>query len=374
MGFGLTITVGDALTPLKQVMPWLVEARVEMELSKPTRYALRFEEDICEGKPEVASNEAFVKNTKLGLFVRNADNVDECLVFGPVTKVRASSVLGGPGSWVEIHGEDRRVEMGRITVVSKHKGKASAVAAQILQAYGFDPKTDDTLIEHDDQTFQLTQSATDLAFLEDVARRNNLEFWLEYELKGPSKLIETANLRTSPERSQASKSLSVPKLVPEAGKVLRVNPPPGECANITRFDTRINFEKPASAQGFLMSDKDEKAVVAQLAPVPPPNDPEKIQPVPGIVRKLVETKVNHEETFLANEALVFEQSWFVEVDCSATLEQLDFVVRPHQIVEVANAGDALSGGYQVMKATHVVTSTDHLMDFTIRANGLGGAG
>jgi hypothetical protein len=42
-------------------------------------------------------------------------------------------------------------------------------------------------------------------------------------------------------------------------------------------------------------------------------------------------------------------------------------------VQVANAGDPLSGGYQVMKATHVVNPTDHFMDFTIRANGLGGA-
>ena len=84
------------------------------------------------------------------------------------------------------------------------------------------------------------------------------------------------------------------------------------------------------------------------------------------------TGAAEEEAFLAQEAVAFEQSWFVEADCSGSLEQLGFVVRPHQVVKVSHAGEALSGAYQVMKATHVITSTDHVVDFTGRGNGLGG--
>jgi hypothetical protein len=124
-----------------------------------------------------------------------------------------------------------------------------------------------------------------------------------------------------------------------------------------------------------MSGDKDKQIVAQIVKDAAPVDPGKVVPVDGVKRELIAPpEVTKEEAFLAQDAIVFEQSWFVEVDCSATFEQLDFVVRPHQIVQVAHAGDALSGGYQVMKATHVITSTDHFIDFTIRANGLGGAG
>ena len=84
-----------------------------MELSKPTLFALRFEDDICEGKREIADANIFAKDTLVGLFVVLEETKElECLVYGPVTKIRASSLLGGPGSWVEIHGEDRRVYDG----------------------------------------------------------------------------------------------------------------------------------------------------------------------------------------------------------------------------------------------------------------------
>ena len=78
------------------------------------------------------------------------------------------------------------------------------------------------------------------------------------------------------------------------------------------------------------------------------------------------------ETKLAVDRIVNEQSWFVEADCSASTTVLGFVVRPHMVVPVEGVGDALSGSYQVMTATHVFTTTDQLVDFTLRANGFQG--
>jgi hypothetical protein len=40
-------------------------------------------------------------------------------------------------------------------------------------------------------------------------------------------------------------------------------------------------------------------------------------------------------------------------------------------VQVSHAGPRLSGAYQVMKTLHVINAADHLIDFTLRANGLG---
>lgn len=380
MGFGLVITSGDALSPLPDAIgQWLVEARVEAELSKPARYALRFEDDICDGNPAVEGAPELAANTRIGIFVARADTL-ECLVYGPVTEVKSSSVLGGAGSWVEIHGEDRRAEMGRVGVQAVYTGLASDAAAAILVAYGFTADTQATLIEYDEQKTQLSQRGTDLAFLEDIARRNNMEFWISYAAaRTPGSdaitLTETGNLRTSPPRAQPGDVPQVPTLVAPAERTLAVNPPPRDCPGVNKFEARIDYEKPTAAKGFSLGDGEDKAIVEQIVASAEPVDPGRPVAVAGVTREAIAPPtVTAEEAFLAKDAIAFEQSWFVEVDCSTTLEQADFVILPHMIVQLTHAGDRLSGAYQVMKTTHVVTATDHFMDFTLRANGLGGAG
>jgi len=377
LGFGLVITSGDDRAPLQDgLVNRLVEARVEMELSKPTRFALRFEDDLCADEPALGDVPELAANTRIGLFALAGD-VLECLVYGPVTEVRSAAVLGGPGSWVEVHGEDRRVEMGRVGVQATYSGRASDAVALILQAYEFEPSTQQTLIQYDTDKNQLTQRATDLAFVEDLARRNNMEFWISYEaarapLSPSIDLTETANFRTSPRRPQPGDVPQVPSLTAPPDRVLKVNPPRGDCPTVNRFEAKVNHEKPAAARGFAMTSSEDQAVVEQIVKSTEPVDPGKVLPIAGVKREVIPPPTaNEQESFLSKEAIVNEQSWFVEVDCSTTLEQAGFLVRPHQIVQVAHAGDRLSGAYQVMKALHVITSSDHFIDPVLRANGLG---
>lgn len=377
MGFGLEITSGDDRTPLQDgLMNRLVEVRVEMELSKPTRFALRFDDDLCGDEPVFDDVPELAANRRLGVFTVVGDAL-ECLVYGPVTQMKSAAVLGGPGSWVEVHGEDRRVEMGRVGVQATYAGRASDAVALILRAHEFEPSTQQTLIQYDTDKNQLAQRATDLAFVEDLARRNNMELWISYEatrapLSGTINLTETANFRTSPLRAQPGDVPQIPALTAPKERVLKVNPPRGDCPTVNRFEAKVNHEKPAAARGFAMTGSEDQAVVEQIVKSTEPVDPGKVVPIEGVKREVIPPPAaNEQEAFLAKEAIVNEQSWFVEVDCSTTLDQADFVVRPHQIVQVAHAGDRLSGGYQVMKALHVITSTDHFIDAVLRANGLG---
>lgn len=376
MGFGLVITSGDARTPLADsILRWLVEVRVEMELSRPTRFALRFEDDVCDGQPEVASAPELVENTKLGIFVLR-DEALECLVFGPVTEVKSASVIGGAGAWVEYRGQDRRVEMSRVEVQASYPGKASEAAASILEAYAFEANTQETLIQYDEDRRRLTQRGTDLSFLEDITRRNNMEFWVSYASSGGPTgvdLTETANLRCSPPRAQPGDVPQIPVLVPDAERVIKVNPPRSDCPNVNKFEVDIDFEKPTASRGFAATEAEDRAAVEQIVSEAEPIDPARPPSVAGVTREVIAPpQTTEEEAFLAQESIVYEQSWFVEVDCSSTLEQLGFAVFPHQILEVAHAGTRFEGAYQVTSATHVVTATDHFMDFKLRANGLGG--
>jgi hypothetical protein len=380
MGFGVVVTSGDDLAAMPEdILRWLVEARVELDLSEPARFALRFEDDLCEGQPRVEGAPEIAANRKIGLFLPEGDDLI-CLVYGPVTEIKSSTTTGGAGSWVEVRGESRLVELDRVGVQATYTGLASAAAAGILQAYGFTPDCQDTLIEYDEQRIQLSQRGTDLSFLQEIARRNNMELWLQYAVSrvpvtGTIQLAETAKLRTSPERSQTIGAPAPPVLEAPTDRILQVNPPRGGCPSVTRFEVDIDYEKPTAAQGFAMGEGGAQAIVQQIVQAAEPLDPGRPVQVEGVEREAIAPpEVTDEEASLAQDALVTEQSWFVEVEASSSLEQLDFVVLPHRMVQVSHAGPRLSGAYQITKATHVVTATDQLVDFTMRANGLGGTG
>lgn len=379
MGFGAIITAGEGFRPLgEEVMRWIVEARVEQELSKPTIYAIRFEDDLCEGEPLVARRPELQAGQVLGIFVKNGDGY-ECLVHGPITRLRTSSMVGGAGSWVEVRGQDRRVEMDRVGVQATYTGRASAAAERIITAYGYDKDCEQTRKEYSEGQDALNQRGTDLAFLEDIARKNNLEFWLSYETSGSPdslRVSTTVNLKSSPTRS-AGTGPSLPPLPPvlqaPGGTVLKVQPPPEECASVTRFDAQVDFERPGAARGFAQAVDNGETAEQTTNPADPPLDGDRsdIVAIDGVQRTALAPPVTDpDEHYLAQEALLTEAAWFVSVDCSTTLEMLGFPPQPHQIVEVKYAGDRLSGPYQVMKATHVVNATDTFVDFKIRANGL----
>jgi len=379
MGFGAILTTGEShdLMPA-EVTRWIVEARVEMELSKATRFALRFEEDLCEGEPAVAGRPELQANQVVGIFVP-VEGAPHCLVVGPITRVRTSSMVGGAGSWVEVHGEDRRVEMGRVGIQDVWTGKASDAARTVLSGYGFDVDVEDTRIEYADEQHALNQRGTDLAFIEDIARKNNLEFWISYDVSGTPAGVSVnaikANLKSSPPRASGGPP-APPVLLADEGLVIDIQPPRDKCVTVTRFDARIDFERPNAARGFAQSIGSGEGATNESTPPDAPVNPEAdtLDLVQRDTRQvLAPTVTDPVEQALAAEAQLTEAAWFVEVDCSTTLELMKFPVIPHQIIEARHAGTRLSGPYQVKTATHVINAADHFMDFKLRANGLTGA-
>jgi hypothetical protein len=377
MGFGAIITSGEGFTVIDSIMPWITEARVEMELSKPTKFALRFEDDLCEGDPEVATNPALRSNEMIGIFVRVRDAL-HCLVFGPITRIRTSSMVGGTGSWMEVHGEDRRVVMNRVGIQATWTGFASDAATSILGVYDIPCEVEQTLKYYEDAQNGLSQRATDLAFLEDIARRNVLEFWLDYEPSevpgtGGISCTYTARMKSSPPKGGEFLIPGPPVLTASGGYAINVQPPPGECVKVTKFEARVDYERPNAARGFGQAAATGESVETPgedtIEPVTP--DWTTIRQIDGVERtELAPAITDPDEQQLAERAMLNEAAWFVEVDCSSTLDLIDFCVKPHMIVDVRNAGTRLSGAYQVKTATHVINATDHFIDFKLRANGL----
>ncbi len=379
MGFGAIITAGDDLEALDDAaMQRLVEARVEHEMSKTARFALRFEDDICEDEPAVARHPQLQAGNTIGIFVESDGEID-CLVFGPITRVRSAATTGGTGNWHEVHGEDRRVEMDRVEIQGAYEGHASDTARQILEGYSFDPDVHDTERVYNASDNKLTQRGSDLKFLETIAQKNNFEFWIEYAvgaadpITGRLTLEETAKLQPSPPRGSPSPVPLPPVLVPTVERQIRVSPPPTDCPNVTRFEVTVDYERPHAAKGFAMDLTAGDLTATDSEPAADPLDPQRndLASVSAIERSvLASTSGDPIEQRLAQEAAVTEAAWFVEVNCTATLDQFGAILLPHEIVGVANAGPQLEGPYQVTKALHVINAIEHLMDFTIRANGL----
>jgi len=380
MGFGAVITQGSGFTPLDAaVMGRVVEVRVEQELSKPTAFAIRFEDDIADGDTIVGNRAELQSNQQIGIFVKSGEEY-ECLVHGPVTRVRSAAVVGGQGSWVEVHGFDKRIEMDRKGVQSTWTGRASDAATSVIGSYGLIPDCGQTTKLYSDQSNALAQRGTDLAFLEEIARRNNFELWLSYKVTPtPANfvVITTANLKKSPPQSAASLIPMPPILSAAGGKTINVQPPKDKPVHVSSFEAEVDYERPNAAHGFAQPESGSATKQTAPDPDPPMGSGRKgIKEVDNVTRDAIGPAVNDpDEQAAALEAEVTEAAWFVEADCSATLAQLGFVAVPHLVVDVAYAGARLSGPYQVVKALHVITATDHLIDFRIRANGLkpGGA-
>src|SRR5207248_9962858 len=104
MGFGAIITSEDQNTPLSDdLLKWLVEARVEKELSAPTRFAIRFEDDTCGESLQVLKAKEIKPNTVMAILAPDCNKL-ACLVRGRVTQVRLAVMLGDDGYGVADRG------------------------------------------------------------------------------------------------------------------------------------------------------------------------------------------------------------------------------------------------------------------------------
>ena len=139
MGYGFAIVTGSGSAPLvPELMDAITEVRVEEELSKPTRFAIRFDEDLCEGEPATLRAGSLRSGEILGVIAWTAAEEPICLVQGPITRMKSSMVTGGPGSWLEVHGEDLRKIMDRETVNAAWEGLGSDIASAVHGNHGFD--------------------------------------------------------------------------------------------------------------------------------------------------------------------------------------------------------------------------------------------
>jgi hypothetical protein len=400
MGFGVIIASGENNTLLRDdLLDCLTEVRVEQFLDETTRFAIRFQEDISSGEPLIMQAPELKCEQMITIAVQVGDE-RRCLVRGPITDVKCSVKLGGPGSWHEVHGQDRRVQMDREYVYHAWSALASEAAETILNKAIQNKKKFDridvekTRIAYGGQregqpptASTLNQRYTDLAFIRRIARDCNLHFWIEYKCQpngldpvGESlKVEEQANLKSSPRRPKDAPAGPVRvdqiKLVPTVQVKLRVNVEKEQCQNVTAFDLTMNPERPNQFTGTAIDDTDVQP--HSVSPTDPQStivkDGQRFAGCKEPRDLCITTAGNQEELQCKAESALTEAGWFVNATASTTVHMLRGVLLPHDVVEVEGLSKEHNGPYQVKAVTHVINAADHFMDIQLRRNAIGRA-
>jgi hypothetical protein len=385
MGLGVIIASGEENNLLAcEFIDCITEVRVEQTLEDPIHFAIRFQEDIEDGEPRVRQAPELQAEQIITIAVQTEDGI-KCLVRGPITETKGSTMLGGPGSFYEVRGQDRRVEMSRVCPRRAWIGRASEVAESILSSYAFTPETQETVRVYEENTGTLNQSVSDLDFIKGLAKKNNLCFWISYEcpsgglnpLAADSLAIEEiANFTSSPPRPEGSLDLPLPQipLVASTSVVFRVNVEPGRCQNVTSFDIDSDSERPSQFNGSAVDDRSIRAETTSAEDRQPPIFVGG-EPLPSIApseRSLCLTVAgNQEELQTRSDAALTDAGWFVNASAKTTAHLLNGIVQPHDVVPVEGLGRKDSGDYQVSAVTHVINAADHQMDVQLRRNSLG---
>src|SRR5688572_28560050 len=133
MADGHQIAINDKID--EELTRQVMEISVEQAADAPTRFRVKFALDICNGKLTYVEDKRLTPGPR-DRFVQIYSTPREtryCLVRGIITKRKVSLAHGGPGSWIEIHGQDRTIEMARTAVTAVHSGTAADAARSILQ-------------------------------------------------------------------------------------------------------------------------------------------------------------------------------------------------------------------------------------------------
>jgi hypothetical protein len=361
------------------------EIEVQQTIEGPTTFRVKFSIDICRG------NFSLVDDARLNpgpsdpeltvLAYLNGEN--HVLAHGIITQRKLNLAEGGSGSSLEITGQDRRLVMNRVEEDHTYEGRASDIVKDILSSYKFETDVVDTEISYEENGTTLSQAAeTDLTFVDKLAGRYDRRFWIDWKagigLTGFD-LTETAHFKPSPPRPADNPLGFLPPL-PLAlpfgganGPELKLNSGDG-CSNVASFEVNSQAEAPNQSGPIARVDPDSGEVTDTEAPEPTTEGlgGTAATPPQARARRLV-TAGNAQEARVRTQAALNDASWSVQATAETSVQSLNAIVSPHQIVKVTGAGELNSGDYFVKAVSHTIDPTGHKMRIELLRNALGGS-
>ena len=353
------------------------EIEVQQSIEGPTTFRVRLAVDICGVDFSLLEDERLNPgNPDTEVTITALLNGEtSVLVHGIITERQVNLTEGGPGSWLEIRGQDRRAAMNREERCESHSGRASDIVQQILGRYGFETDVADTEIEYEENTHTINQTQTDLAFVDMLAGRSDSRFWIDWEARTGLtgfEVTETAHFRPSPERPEANALGFAPPvlLAPDDAPELTLNSGDG-CSNLASFELSSNAEAP-NQSGPVQRVNNSTGRVDDTEVPGPTTESLGGDAAPGQARtRRVVSAGNAQEARLRNQAALNDASWSVAATAETSPHALKGFVAPHQVVRVTGGGRLNSGNYFVKSVGHAIDSANHKLKIELLRNALG---
>lgn len=386
MGFDLLIASGtDNRILSDDLLGCVAEVRVEQKLDAPTRFAVRFLDDIVTDDADVRLSKGRLMKPqlpelKIGAILTIAVNKDEaeyaCLVRGPILETAQEVTQGGPGSWYEVKGLDRRDELDRNHREGAWAGRASDVAGMLLAPVYPGQSIDRTSETHDQEGNHLPQRGSDLEFLTRNAAENGFHFWITYEgateaAGGTLAVSEHVNWKASPPLQDSAPGPFPPLPLAKDPVSLRVNVPRDQCPNTTRFSLSRDGSRPTEVRTATQNASDGRTdgvtVTDEAAPLGGQGAGLASQAPARFIPPRPQGDAQRARQ--VNAAALREAGFFVKGEVSTTRYLLRNVLEPHQVIAVEGLGQP-SGNvpFRVAEVTHVINGMAHFMDATIETN------
>jgi hypothetical protein len=355
MGLGIHVKLGTAVDDDLKGASW-VEVRERM--GEPTTYCIRYEIDLGDRDLPALIDSKRGPGSELAVVVP-VDNEEKVLVHGPVRGQRMRLEHGGTGSWLEVIGADKSIEMDReVKARVFGKGSATDAVSSIFDEYHLDPDVDDTNDSHDDETHALVQRDTDLRFVRRMARRYGFLFWITSDAAGK----HTAHFKRPPVDEEPTATLTI--------NIANKDTP----ATIASLDLTFDVERATSATALQLKLEDKQDLDGSV--LASPLSALGKEPLSTIAKgtralRLVAPVDDAADLMQRAEGALIEEGWFVRAFCDTSLSSLKKLVRAHDVVQLDGAGSRHGGKYFVAGVRHVITEGLHKMELELVRNAWG---
>jgi phage protein D len=230
------------------------------------------------------------------------------------------------------------------------------IATQIFQEYGFEPVVDDTKVSHAQEDTQVTQRATDIQFLQQLAARNGYECFVE---------VNQAS-------GKVEGHFHKPRVDDTPQGVLSVNS--GEATNVNLFNARYDMLRPVQAEAATLdiesqSDQSGRADEQSLRPLGKGSTVASDRPRRVLLSQTGLTSAAELQTYA--QAVVDESAFAILAEGELSTVAYGAILQAKRAVSVRGAGRQFSGTYYVEKVLHTFTGDGHRQKFRLRRNALG---
>jgi phage protein D len=227
-------------------------------------------------------------------------------------------------------------------------------------------QADPTLTVHQESNTTIVQRGTDLQFVQDLARRNGMEFYFETD--------QDSGAITAYFRAPQLDDTPQPDLVVQSG----------DSSNLKSFAAHLTGRRPLSIKASQVDVTQNTANVTQVggsklsslgasdantlvaAPLV-----SLVTPADAQAQMLVLGPPTSDATEMQTiaQAVRDEASWIITAHGEVNSEAYQTVLRPHRLVLISGAGKAYSGKYHVTRVAHELTGDGaYVQSFEARRN------